>query len=31
MSKVTKDVFGIASVVAVAAVFIGVHSWMYVQ
>lgn len=31
MSKFYKDIFGIASLVAVTAVVIGFHSWMYVQ
>jgi len=31
MSKFTKDAFGIASLIGVTAVFIGLHSWMYVQ
>ncbi len=30
MSKPAKDAFGIASVVAVTALFIGLHSWMFV-
>ena len=31
MSKFAKDVFGIVWFVAITAVFIGLHSWMYVQ
>jgi hypothetical protein len=31
MSKLVKDIFGIAPLVAAAALFIGVHSWMFVQ
>ncbi len=31
MSKVTKDAFGIAAIVAATALFIALHSWMYVQ
>lgn len=31
MTKLAKDAFGIATLVAVTAVFIGLHSWMFVQ
>lgn len=31
MSKIAKDVFGIASVVVATVTLIGLHSWMYVQ
>lgn len=31
MSKVAKDALGLASVVAAAALFFGLHSWMFVN
>ncbi len=31
MTNLAKDVFGIASLVAVTALFIGLHSWIFVQ
>jgi len=31
MAKVAKDVFGIAILVASTALFIGLHSWAYIQ
>ncbi len=31
MAKTVKDVFGLATFVVAAAVFIGLHSWMYIQ
>lgn len=31
MSQRAKDFFGIAAWVAAAAVFIGMHSWIFVQ
>lgn len=31
MAKVTKDFVGLASVVATTAVFLGLHSWAYIQ
>lgn len=31
MSKLVKEAFGIASLVAVTVVFIGLHAWMFVQ
>jgi hypothetical protein len=31
MTKLTKGAFGIAGVIAATALFIGLHSWMYIQ
>ena len=31
MTKLTQDVLGIAAFVATTALFIALHSWMYVQ
>ncbi|SMX43916.1 hypothetical protein MAA8898_02934 [Maliponia aquimaris] len=30
MSKLARDVFGIAAPVAATALFIGLHSWLFV-
>ncbi len=31
MTKVAKDVLGIATLVSATALFIGLHSWAFIQ